>query len=105
MGYVEIDLTDADDELMAKYGRIYYKWAQNNTLYLNSTTKTWDSSTVYTQSLMQDAEKYTPNSFTMLFFEYWNYLLAVVIIYFVFAQIKNSKRVKESIYMQEKTRV
>jgi hypothetical protein len=102
MGYVEVELSNADESFMNKYGRLYYKWAQSNTLYLNGETGAWDSAKAYSESLMTEANESMPGSLTLLFFEYWNYILAVIIIYFLISQIINSKRVKVSMAMQNK---
>ncbi|MBA3028827.1 MAG: hypothetical protein FP816_08450 [Desulfobacteraceae bacterium] len=102
MGYVEVELSKTDESFMNKYGRIYYKWAQSNTLYLNAETGAWDSSKAYSDSLMTEANKSMPGSFTLFFFEYWNYLLAIIILYFLISQIINSKRVKASMALQNK---
>ena len=56
VGYVEIDLVDAPDDIMRKYGRTYSKWFQTNTLYFNDETGSWVTSKDYGEELIQDAQ-------------------------------------------------
>ncbi|MDI9244200.1 hypothetical protein [Marinobacter sp. CHS3-4] len=100
-GYVEVDIPDAMDELMQKYSRTYYKWAQNNTLYFDSNSKTWVDAQEYASSLGEDSTSIGDKLFVTIY-EYWSYALIAIILYFLWSTIINNKRSKEAIEKQEK---
>ena len=104
-GYVEIDLPAASDELMQKYSRTYYKWAQNNSLYFDEESKKWLTPEQYTNSLKVEPEESEISPLFLIIFEYWNYLLILIILYFFISQVVNNRRIKESFEIQKQTSI
>ncbi len=104
MGYVEYELVGAPADMRSKYARTFQKWAKNNTLYFDEKLSKWDSYEEFSQQLMNGngMDKVALYPSLLTFFDYWDYLLIVILIYFFFSQIVNSKRAKDSVAMQKK---
>ena len=101
-GYVEIDLPDALEELAVKYSRTYYKWAESNTLYFNQKTQQWVTQKQYNEYLMSDENAVNFGGLFWLW-EYWDYLLALIILYFVVSSVLGNKKIKESLDLQKES--
>ncbi|MFT6987252.1 MAG: hypothetical protein ACJAT7_003106 [Psychromonas sp.] len=99
-GYVEIDIPGAMDELMQKYSRTYYKWAQNNVLYYDSKSGSWVSPEVYSSAYKDDTTS-IGDAIYVTIFEYWSYALIGIILYFLWSTVVNNKRTKTAIKHQE----
>jgi len=101
-GYVETNLPDTLEELAVKYSRTYYKWAEFNTLYFNKKTQQWVGQKQFNNYLLSD--EYDQNSGELFWlWEYWDYLLALIIIYFVISSVLGNKKIKESIELQKES--
>ncbi|MCG8486199.1 MAG: hypothetical protein MI756_01885 [Chromatiales bacterium] len=102
-GYVEIDLTAAPAEEINKYSRSYSRWLQSNTFYYNRESQSWDSWSVYRQQLDQQSEDLISDTSGILkVFDYWEYILLAVFLYFVVVTINNDRRVKRSLALQDR---
>lgn len=100
MGYVEVDLPGAPADLTEKYSRTYYKWAQSNTLYYNSKTATWVDATEYSKSFKNKEGGIGFKLWTSIF-EYWSYILILIMLYFLWSTIVNNHRTKKALKNQE----
>ena len=99
-GYVNVDLVDADEKTLNKYGRSYFKWIQSNTLYLNMETKKWVSSEEYTNYITEATKEKTQNNVLFFLSGYWDYILLIIFAYFIFTGISGNKLFKKSLKMQ-----
>lgn len=99
-GYVEIDIPNEMSNLMEKYSRTYFKWAENNNLYFDSESQSWVSQKDYSSSV-RAAGPSTSDKVFIAVFEYWSYALIVIILYFFWSTVVNTKRTKRAIKVQE----
>lgn len=99
-GYAEVDLSDSAEDLIEKYGRTYYKWAQLNNLYFDSESEKWLTSNQYTD-LMSDEANSRSGRFLSALSDYSGFVLFGILLYFLWATILSDRRAKQSIKLQQ----
>lgn len=82
--------------MAVKYGRSYYKWFADNTLYFNNETGLWDSEKVYGEHF----EKIVTDGFWFTILGYLDYILPLILVFFLYSVFINNKRVKDSVKSQ-----
>lgn len=99
-GYVSVDLSDANENTLAKYGRPYYKWFESNTLYFNKESGSWVESTVYNKYVSDATKKNAEGSVWFFLAGYWEIILLIIFAYLVITSISGGRLFKKSIKMQ-----
>lgn len=100
-GYVEIDLVNLPKDFIQKYEHSYYKWKDDHNLYFNSKTQQWLDTKAYQAQIEATNLNATPQNWFWSLLQYWDYILMAILAFFVFSQISNNKKVKQSIALQE----
>jgi hypothetical protein len=99
-GFVEIDLPGAMDNILQKYSRSFHKWAQHNTLHFDATRNLWVDQEAFTAAFMEDKDAFDGGvAFSIL--EYWDYILAAILFYFLWSAVISNKRTKSALKLQE----
>ncbi|TWI67216.1 hypothetical protein LZ24_02748 [Desulfobotulus alkaliphilus] len=101
-GYVEVELVGMASEELTKYGRPYYKWLQSNSLFFDNSAQLWISAEEYSQLQHELAESAMPSNTKMFFWEYSNYILVAIVLYFFITSFGNNKKMKLSIEAQKR---
>ncbi len=99
-GYVNVDLVGADEKMLAKYGRSYYKWFESNTLYLNTKTGKWVTSREYNKYFTNVTKDKVQNNVLFFLSDYWDYILIFVIGFFIITSFTGSRQLKKALKLQ-----
>lgn len=102
IGYATIDLPNQLDTLIQKYNRLYYKWAQGNTLYFNEHSQTWENQAAYLASFKTDINAPKPSIWARIF-KYWDVLFIAMMLYFLWSTFIGNRRAKASVEHQKQS--
>lgn len=98
-GYVELELVGAPEDLIQKYNRTYYKWAENNNLFYHSKSGRWVTGREYSESVQSELTDDTGVLFW--FAEYSTYILIGLFLYILYTLFFGNKHLKTSIEQQK----